>query len=372
MLATLIILGVVAVIVLFLVFSAVFTVEQQTAAIIERFGKFQRVARAGLNFKIPIVESIAGRINLRVQQLDVTVETKTFDNVFVVMVVAVQYVVIPTKVFDAFYRLDRPTVQITAYVFDNVRARVPKMPLDDVFERKDEVALAVKQELANEMDEFGYMIVQALVTDIDPDRKVKDSMNEINAARRLREAAQERGEAEKILLVKQAEAEAESKALQGKGITAQGDHRRAPRLGGPVPAVDRWHEPGVDHATRAHDPALRHDEGDRCLVAEQHDLCDLHPRGHVRPGRADAQRAHLGQRGSGQHATGAAAAPPAVGGTRTAASFLRPRAGQWWPCASGAASPKSPSWGSSLLGMMVMGATQSGFWGKPPTRRFSR
>jgi regulator of protease activity HflC (stomatin/prohibitin superfamily) len=221
MLATLIILGVVAVIVLFLVFSAVFTVEQQTAAIIERFGKFQRVARAGLNFKIPIVESIAGRINLRVQQLDVTVETKTFDNVFVVMVVAVQYVVIPTKVFDAFYRLDRPTVQITAYVFDNVRARVPKMPLDDVFERKDEVALAVKQELANEMDEFGYMIVQALVTDIDPDRKVKDSMNEINAARRLREAAQERGEAEKILLVKQAEAEAESKALQGRGIAEQ-------------------------------------------------------------------------------------------------------------------------------------------------------
>ena len=217
----LIVIGVVVLLLIITLFLTVFTVEQQTAAIVERFGRFSRVARAGLNFKIPFVETVAGRLNLRVQQLDVTVETKTFDNVFVITVVAVQYVVIPDKVYDAFYRLDRPTVQITAYVFDSVRARVPKMPLDDVFERKDEVALAVKQELATEMEDFGYMIVQALVTDIDPDRKVKDSMNEINAARRLREAAQERGEAEKILLVKQAEAEAESKALQGKGIAEQ-------------------------------------------------------------------------------------------------------------------------------------------------------
>ena len=217
----LIVIGVVVLLLVVTFFLTFFTVEQQTAAIVERFGRFSRVARAGLNFKIPFVETVPGRINLRVQQLDVTVETKTFDNVFVITVVAVQYVVIPEKVYDAFYRLDRPTVQITAYVFDSVRARVPKMPLDDVFERKDEVALAVKQELATEMEDFGYMIVQALVTDIDPDRKVKDSMNEINAARRLREAAQERGEAEKILLVKQAEAEAESKALQGKGIAEQ-------------------------------------------------------------------------------------------------------------------------------------------------------
>jgi len=210
-----------AVIVVVLLFGAFFTVEQQTAAIIERFGRYQRVARAGLNLKVPLIERVAGRMNLRVQQLDVDVETKTFDNVFVRIVVAVQYVALPEKVYDAFYRLDRPTVQITAYVFDTVRARVPKMPLDDVFERKDEVAIAVKQELSAEMDDFGYMIVQTLITDIDPDRKVKESMNEINAARRLREAAQERGEAEKILQVKAAEAEAESKALQGEGIARQ-------------------------------------------------------------------------------------------------------------------------------------------------------
>jgi len=210
-----------AVIVVLLLFGAFFTVEQQTAAIVERFGRYQRIARAGLNVKLPLIERVAGRMNLRVQQLDVDVETKTFDNVFVRIVVAVQYVALPEKVYDAFYRLDRPTVQITAYVFDTVRARVPKMPLDDVFERKDEVAIAVKQELSAEMDDFGYMIVQTLITDIDPDRKVKESMNEINAARRMREAAQERGEAEKILQVKAAEAEAESKALQGEGIARQ-------------------------------------------------------------------------------------------------------------------------------------------------------
>ncbi|WP_343396581.1 SPFH domain-containing protein [Candidatus Amarobacter glycogenicus] len=204
--------------------SGLFTVEQQTAAVVERFGKFRRVAGPGLNLKVPFIERVAGRINLRVQQLDVTVETKTKDNVFVHIIVAVQYMVLGEKIYDAFYRLDQPTVQITAYVFDVVRARVPKMELDDVFERKDEVAIAVKEELSGEMDTFGYIIVQALVTDIDPDKKVKESMNEINAAKRLREAAQERGEADKILKVKAAEAEAESKALQGRGIA---DQRRA-------------------------------------------------------------------------------------------------------------------------------------------------
>jgi len=222
--AGLIVLAVIVVLGLIALFSSFFTVEQQTAAIVERFGKFSRVAGSGLNLKIPFVERVAGRINLRVQQLDVTVETKTLDNVFVHTVVAVQFMVVPDKVYDAFYRLDRPTVQITAYVFDVVRARVPKMELDDVFDRKDEIAIAVKQELSGEMDNFGYIIVQALVTDIDPDKKVKESMNEINAAKRLREAAQERGEADKILKVKAAEAEAESKALQGRGIA---DQRRA-------------------------------------------------------------------------------------------------------------------------------------------------
>lgn len=222
--AGLIVLGIIALLALIALFSAFFTVEQQTGALVERFGKFRRVASPGLNFKVPFIERVAGRINLRVQQLDVTVETKTKDNVFVHIIVAVQYMVLPAKIFDAFYRLDQPTVQITAYVFDVVRARVPKMELDDVFERKDEVAIAVKEELSGEMDTFGYIIVQALVTDIDPDKKVKESMNEINAAKRLREAAQERGEADKILKVKAAEAEAESKALQGRGIA---DQRRA-------------------------------------------------------------------------------------------------------------------------------------------------
>ena len=222
--AGLIVLAVFLVLALIALFSSFFTVEQQTSAVIERFGKFRRVAGPGLNLKVPFVERVAGRINQRVQQLDVTVETKTLDNVFVHIIVAVQYMVLPSKVYDAFYRLDQPTVQITAYVFDVVRARVPKMELDDVFERKDEVAIAVKEELSGEMDTFGYIIVQALVTDIDPDKKVKESMNEINAAKRLREAAQERGEADKILKVKAAEAEAESKALQGRGIA---DQRRA-------------------------------------------------------------------------------------------------------------------------------------------------
>ena len=222
--AGLIVAGVIAVLFLIVLFSSFFTVEQQTSAVVERFGKFSRVAGPGLNLKIPIAERNAGSINLRVQQLDVTVETKTLDNVFVHTVVAVQFMVVPDKVYDAFYRLDRPTVQITAYVFDVVRARVPKMELDDLFDRKDEIAIAVKQELSAEMDSFGYLIVQALVTDIDPDKKVKESMNEINAAKRLRVAATERGEADKILKVKAAEAEAESKALQGKGIA---DQRRA-------------------------------------------------------------------------------------------------------------------------------------------------
>ncbi len=219
--AFLIVLAVLVVLALVLIFSSFFTVEQQTAAIVERFGRFARVGKPGLNFKIPILERVAGRINLRVQQLDVTVETKTLDNVFVHTAVAIQFMVVPDKVYDAFYRLDRPTVQITAYVFDVVRARVPKMELDDVFDRKDEIAVAVKEELMAEMDTFGYIIVQALVTDIDPDKKVKEAMNEINAAKRLRQAAQERGEADKILKVKAAEAEAESKALQGKGIAEQ-------------------------------------------------------------------------------------------------------------------------------------------------------
>ncbi len=204
--------------------SFFFTVEQQQAALVQRMGKFSRVAAAGAHFKMPFVENVAGRVNLRVQQLDVEVETKTHDNVFVKVVVAVQYFVLPDKIYEAFYKLNNAERQITSFVFDVVRARVPGIKLDDVFEKKDDIADAVKNELTQMMDDFGYGIVKALVTDIDPDSKVKEAMNEINAAQRLRVAAEEKGEAEKILKVKSAEAEAEAKALSGKGIA---DQRRA-------------------------------------------------------------------------------------------------------------------------------------------------
>ena len=220
-------------------FASFFTVHQQTAAVIERFGKFSRVAKPGLNLKIPFVERVAARLSLRVQQLDVRVETKTEDNVFVQVTVSVQFFVLPDKVIDAYYRLEDPGRQVTSYVFDVVRARVPKIKLDDVFANKDEIADAVKHELAEAMDDFGYGIVKALVTDIDPDAQVKQAMNEINAAQRNRVAATERGEAERILKVKSAEAEAQSKALQGTGIA---DQRRA--------IVDGLRD-SVDHFSRA-------------------------------------------------------------------------------------------------------------------------
>jgi len=203
------------------ILSGLFTVRQQTSAIVERFGRFQRIAPAGLNLKIPFIDHIAGRVSLRIQQLDVRIETKTKDNVFVFVVVSVQYYVLPSKVVDAFYKLQDPQAQITSFVFDTVRARVPSMILDDLFEKKDDIAQAVKSELDAVMDDFGYGIVKALVTDIDPDAKVKVSMNEINAAQRMREAAVQQAEADKIRVVKAAEGEAESKALQGQGIANQ-------------------------------------------------------------------------------------------------------------------------------------------------------
>lgn len=212
------ILGVVAFI---LAFDMFFVVRQQTLAIVERFGRFKRVAYAGLNIKLPLIDRVVAKPTLRIQQLDVEIETKTKDNVFVRCIVSVQYCVLPEKVVDAVYKLQNPREQITAYVFDTVRARVPSIILDDVFQKKDDIALAVKKELDIVMDDFGYNIVKTLVTDIDPDAKVKSSMNEINAAQRMREAAIQQAEAEKIRVVKAAEAEAESKALQGKGIADQ-------------------------------------------------------------------------------------------------------------------------------------------------------
>jgi regulator of protease activity HflC (stomatin/prohibitin superfamily) len=206
---------------LILVFGTLFTVEQQEIAVVERFGKFVRACSSGLNLKIPLFDKVAGRVSLRIQQLDVKAETKTKDDVFVNVLVSVQYEVLPDKVYDAFYKLNNPMVQINSYVFDVVRARVPKITVDELFEKKDEIAIAVKDELNETMVNFGFNIVNTLVTDIEPDSKVKEAMNEINAAQRMRVAANEKGEAEKILKVKAAEAEAESKALQGKGVADQ-------------------------------------------------------------------------------------------------------------------------------------------------------
>lgn len=206
---------------LIILISSFFVVKQQTAAVIERFGKFQSIRNSGLQMKIPLVDKISGRLSLKIQQLDVIVETKTLDDVFVKLKVSVQYVVIRTKVYEAFYKLEYPHDQITSYVFDVVRAEVPKMKLDDVFVKKDDIAIAVKAELQDAMLEYGYDIIKTLVTDIDPDAQVKSAMNRINASEREKIAAQFEGDAARILIVEKAKAEAESKRLQGQGIADQ-------------------------------------------------------------------------------------------------------------------------------------------------------
>ena len=204
-----------------ILFGAIFIVKQQTAVIIETFGRFGSIRQSGLQFKIPLVQRIAGRLSLKIQQLDVIIETKTLDDVFVKLKVSVQFKVIKNKVEDAFYKLDYPHDQITSYVFDVVRAEVPKMKLDDVFVKKDDIAIAVKSELNDAMINYGYDIIKTLVTDIDPDAQVKAAMNRINAAEREKTAAQYDGDAARILIVEKAKAEAESKRLQGQGIADQ-------------------------------------------------------------------------------------------------------------------------------------------------------
>ena len=206
---------------LLLLFTFVFIVKQQTAVIIETFGRFTSVRNAGIQFKIPFIQRKAGIISLKIQQLDVIVETKTKDDVFVKLKISVQYVVLKNKVYEAFYKLEHPSDQITSYVFDVVRAEVPKMKLDDVFVKKDDIAIAVKSELQESMVEYGYDIIKTLVTDIDPDEQVKHAMNRINASEREKIAAQFEGDAARILIVEKARAEAESKRLQGQGIADQ-------------------------------------------------------------------------------------------------------------------------------------------------------
>ena len=204
-----------------IVITGLFIVKQQTSVIIERFGKFQSIRQAGLNLKIPLVDRVAGRISLKIQQLDVNVETKTLDDVFVHLNIAVQFQIQRDHVYNAFYKLQNPHEQITAFIFDTVRAEVPKMKLDDVFVKKDEIAQAIQRDLKEAMLNYGYDIVKALVTDIDPDENVKIAMNRINAADREKTAAQFEGDAQRILMVERAKAEAESKRLQGKGIADQ-------------------------------------------------------------------------------------------------------------------------------------------------------
>lgn len=240
---------------IFILISSFFTVKQQTAAIVERFGRFQGIRQSGLNWKIPLMDRIAGRLSLKIQQLDVIVETKTKDDVFVRLKVSVQYKVIRDKVEDAFYKLDYPHDQITSYVFDVVRAEVPKMILDDVFLRKDDIAIAVKTELNDAMQNYGYDIIKTLVTDIDPDAQVKAAMNRINAADREKTAAQYEGDAARILIVERAKAEAESKRLQGQGIA---DQRRE---------IARGLEESVDVLNRV---GINSQEASALIVVTQH------------------------------------------------------------------------------------------------------
>jgi len=216
-----ILLAIVVIFVLSLIRGIVFTVSTAQVAVITRFGKFLWVAEPGLNFKAPFVDSVAGMVSLRVNQITLTMETKTKDNVFVTIPISVQNRVRPEKVYDAYYKLSDPVAQIKSYVEQVILGHVPGMTLDEVFASQSSIAAAVKQELDADMATFGYEIVNVLVTDIVPDAKVKSAMNDINAAQREQIAAQARGEAEKILKVKQAEAEAESKALQGDGTARQ-------------------------------------------------------------------------------------------------------------------------------------------------------
>lgn len=241
--------------VLIIIITGLFVVKQQTSVIVERFGRFQSIRQSGLNIKIPLVDKIAGRISLKIQQLDVIVETKTQDDVFVHLKISVQFQIRRDHVYDAFYKLQNPHEQITAFIFDVVRAEVPKMILDDVFEKKDEIARAIQRDLKEAMLNYGYDIVKALVTDIDPDQNVKVAMNRINAAEREKIAAQHEGDAERILIVERAKAEAESKRLQGKGIA---DQRRE---------IARGLEESVEVLNRA---GINSQEASALIVITQH------------------------------------------------------------------------------------------------------
>jgi len=213
--------AILGVLVLLLLLKSFMIVREQTSVVIERLGKFRRVAQPGFGLIIPFIDRKAAIVNLRVQQLDVTIETKSFDDVFVNLQVSVQYQITRANVQTAYYSLDNPRGQIASYIFDDVRAEVPKLELDNVFAKKEDIAIAVQDVISESMEVFGYTIIKALITDIDPDHKVKESMNRINAAKREKEAALQEAEAKKIRIIKEAEAEAEAKRLAGEGIAQQ-------------------------------------------------------------------------------------------------------------------------------------------------------
>jgi len=208
--------------------------QQGTVKIIESFGAFKAIARPGMTCITPCVDCVAGTISMRLQQMEVSCETKTKDNVFVTIKIAIQFQVkaADDSIQAAHYRLTNARSQIESYVFDVVRSSVPKIELDDVFTTKEEIAHTIKAELEQSMGSFGYEILATPITDIDPDAQVKRAMNEINKMKRLRVAAEDEGEAVKIRAVKEAEAEAsrteiqakadaEAKFLAGQGIARQ-------------------------------------------------------------------------------------------------------------------------------------------------------
>lgn len=219
--ATYVVFAVVALIVISILRSGLFTVHTQQTGVLERFGRFQRTVAPGLNFKVPFFDKVRGVVSLSIQQIEMKVDTKTKDNVFVSIPVAVQFHILADKVQDAFYKVADPAGQIKSFVFNSVLAHIPTLTLDEAFEQQPQITQAVTREIDQRMQEYGYVIDRAMITDIVPDPKVAAAMNEINAAQREQVAAQARGEAEKILVVKKAEAEAASKALQGKGIADQ-------------------------------------------------------------------------------------------------------------------------------------------------------
>ncbi len=219
---SLIILTVILVLVIVLLITSLYVVKQQTVAIIERFGKYQKTATSGIHIRVPLgIDKIAARVQLRLLQSEIIVETKTKDNVFVTLNIATQYRVNENNVTDAYYKLIKPEAQIKSYIEDALRSSVPKLTLDELFEKKDEIALEVQHQVAEEMSTYGYIIVKTLITKVEPDAEVKQSMNEINAAQRKRVAAQELAEADKIKIVTAAEAEAEKDRLHGVGIAEQ-------------------------------------------------------------------------------------------------------------------------------------------------------